>query len=305
MDARKSRRSRRPSAGMAILLAPLLLIGCASRGTTAPTATSAVVIGPSQPAAYGSPTPVDESQAVATTPSAPVTLTPTASPSPRTASSPPLGSDLYTVVTGDTLWDLAEWYGTSVGELLRFNPQITDRSLIRVGDRLVMPPPSAATLGREITIDFSLAGNATAFDSEFFQGEPIVFAKQDCRWETCQDWFIGYVQGDDAIVNGPTPVTFTRPVSALSVRVAPGLQGKADYRLAAYDRAGNVLASKSVIVAQYESDPHAPFGYFTVELGPLPRPARSFTFEQTNLEMGPGVTNIEYGMSEITFTTLR
>ena len=44
------------------------------------------------------------------------------------------------MVAGDTLWDIAQQYGVTVESVLAANPQITDRSLIRPGDRITIPP---------------------------------------------------------------------------------------------------------------------------------------------------------------------
>jgi len=48
--------------------------------------------------------------------------------------------EIHTVVAGDTLWEIAQQYGVTVKSLLAANPQITDRSLIRPGDRITITP---------------------------------------------------------------------------------------------------------------------------------------------------------------------
>lgn len=51
----------------------------------------------------------------------------------------------YTIKSGDTLWDLARKYGTTVDELMRMNPHIQDRNKIYAGRALQLPdPPSRA-----------------------------------------------------------------------------------------------------------------------------------------------------------------
>jgi Tol biopolymer transport system component len=46
-------------------------------------------------------------------------------------------------VAGDTLWDIAVRHGITLAALLAANPQIRDRSLIRPGDRITIPPRAA------------------------------------------------------------------------------------------------------------------------------------------------------------------
>jgi dipeptidyl aminopeptidase/acylaminoacyl peptidase len=50
--------------------------------------------------------------------------------------------EVYVVVAGDTLWDIAVRYGVTLAALLAANPQIHDRRLIHPGDRIRIPPPS-------------------------------------------------------------------------------------------------------------------------------------------------------------------
>lgn len=51
----------------------------------------------------------------------------------------------YTIKRGDTLWDLARKYGTTVDELMRLNPQISDRNMIYAGRKLTLPAAGPAT----------------------------------------------------------------------------------------------------------------------------------------------------------------
>lgn len=59
----------------------------------------------------------------------------------------PPPSDFYVVVRGDTLGGIARRYKTTVAELMRLNPQITNPNIIRVGQvirvrgQVVTPPP--------------------------------------------------------------------------------------------------------------------------------------------------------------------
>lgn len=59
---------------------------------------------------------------------------------PKAASPAPGGAtDIYVVRSGDTLRKIAVRYETSVDELLRLNPNIKNRNLIYVGQKIVVP----------------------------------------------------------------------------------------------------------------------------------------------------------------------
>jgi LysM repeat protein len=61
--------------------------------------------------------------------------------SPATTSTPPPGSRVHTVQSGDTLYALALRYSSTVEAIMRAN-DIPERSTpLRVGQRLVIPPP--------------------------------------------------------------------------------------------------------------------------------------------------------------------
>ena len=47
--------------------------------------------------------------------------------------------NVCTVVSGDTLWGIAQRYDVALEKLLRANPGIKNPNLIRVGDRVVIP----------------------------------------------------------------------------------------------------------------------------------------------------------------------
>ena len=57
----------------------------------------------------------------------------TQSGSATTSSSQP---QYHRVVKGDTLWDLAQTYGTTLAQLIALNPQIKNPNLIYVGDEV-------------------------------------------------------------------------------------------------------------------------------------------------------------------------
>jgi len=67
--------------------------------------------------------------------------TPAQSEQPSTASSPPAGSQLYTVEDGDTLWDIAAAFDTTVDDILAAN-NLDNASNLQLGQELVIPAPS-------------------------------------------------------------------------------------------------------------------------------------------------------------------
>ncbi len=56
-----------------------------------------------------------------------------------------MANQTYTVVKGDTLWDLAKKYGTTVAGLLKLNPDITNPDYIVVGQKIVVSGEAAKT----------------------------------------------------------------------------------------------------------------------------------------------------------------
>ena len=71
----------------------------------------------------------------ATTPAPAPTVATTTAPAPAAATTPAAAPDFYTVQPGDTLWALADQWGTSVDALVELNG-ITNRDLLSIGQRL-------------------------------------------------------------------------------------------------------------------------------------------------------------------------
>lgn len=77
------------------------------------------------------------------------------------SSIPVTGGATYTVVRGDTLSNIAVRFGTSVAELLRLNPSITNASRIFVG-QVIYLPGAGGTYGRSVTLSsYSVKANGS------------------------------------------------------------------------------------------------------------------------------------------------
>jgi hypothetical protein len=161
-----------------------------------------------------------------------------------------------------------------------------------LGAFVAIAPAARAATTAATTIDFSTVSQGP-FDQSFFTRDGIVFT---------EGTFVGFVQGDNALV-GPVAGTVKGGFSSLSARVAPAMQGTATYTLTAFKQ-GNQIAATSITVTQDEGDPTTgSFGYFTINIGPLPKKADSFSLSNLFVRSSfPGVTLIEFGVSSITFS---
>ena len=191
---------------------------------------------------------------------------------------------------------------TSAGALLSACADLSptesaDRTSFRVRARVGLGTPS-------VTIDLSTFGSSKFFVPDFYRLDGILFPPEQCGVSTCSAWFAQFIQGDDALVGGPVTATFTRPISDLSLRVAPALQGTATYVLKAFAESGPLLATTSVTVTQDEGDPaNSGFGYFTMSLTNLPGPAKSFALDNVFVRSSfPQNVAIPFGVSSISYT---
>lgn len=175
-------------------------------------------------------------------------------------------------------------------------------------DRPMSPNAAVGRAARQVTIDFSSYGSGKVFESEFYRSDGIVFPPEACGSAGCTPWFVGFVQGDAALAGeprfGPVRSTFTRPISDLSLLVAPGLQGTATYVLSAFAASGKLLATTSVTVTEDFGDPaNSGFGYHEIRLTNLPSPAKSFSLHNVFVRSSfPQNVEIPYGVSSISYT---
>ena len=107
------------------------------------------------------------------------------------------------MLAGDTLWDIAQNYGVTVDVLLAANPQITNRSLIRPGDRITIPP-RAIDLGTpdgppSFAEDINDAGQVVGF-IEPAVGPHHAFLWEDGEMTNLEGW--GLASGDATGING-------------------------------------------------------------------------------------------------------
>jgi hypothetical protein len=153
---------------------------------------------------------------------------------------------------------------------------------------LLVPAASAAA----VEIDFSTHGQGP-FDQNFYRSSGVTFT---------QGSFVGYVQGDEAVV-GPLAGTFKPKITSLAARFAPAGQGTATYTLSALNPSGRVIGATSVTVTQDTGDPESgPFGYVTIDLGTLSKKAAAFTLTNEFVRSSyPHITLIEFGVSSISF----
>ena len=177
-------------------------------------------------------------------------------------------------------------------------------------DNALSSSPALAAASREVTIDFSTFGHGEYLDPDFYRRDGIAFPDQFCGSAGCDGLFIGFIQGDAALVGdprrGPVSATFTRPISELSLLVAPSFQGTATYTLNVFSASGALVGTSSLTVTQDEGDPaNTGFGYFEIAVSNPEKRVKSFTLTSVFVRSAspfPHVGVIPYGVSSITYT---
>ncbi|HEY8845416.1 MAG TPA: LysM domain-containing protein, partial [Candidatus Limnocylindrales bacterium] len=128
---------------------PALLAAASPSPAVSPSAQPTASPSPSSsPSPSPSATPSSSPTPVPTpTPAPPARATPTPAPSSnryalltRCPSTP--NCWIYTVRAGDNLKSIANYFGVPHDTVLRMNPQITDPTAIRAGDKVKLPPPT-------------------------------------------------------------------------------------------------------------------------------------------------------------------
>jgi hypothetical protein len=151
----------------------------------------------------------------------------------------------------------------------------------------ITAPAASAAKQTSTIIDFSQAGQGP-FDQSYFSGVRFT-----------EGTFVGYVQGDDALV-GTVAGSAKKKFTSISADFAPTTQGTAIYTLTVY-RSNKAVGSNSVTVTQDTGDPETgPFGYATISLTGLPKEADSFRLRNSFVRSSYShVTLIEFGTASI------
>ncbi|NLF14779.1 MAG: LysM peptidoglycan-binding domain-containing protein, partial [Anaerolineaceae bacterium] len=122
--------------------------------TSTPARSTAVAMAPATVPATPD-TPAGETPAPPTATLAPPTATSTAVPTetptltPTATPSPTVGPRVHIVQSGDVLSTIAQEYGLGVDDILAVNPNLTEYSMLRVGQEIVIPAAESAGAATE------------------------------------------------------------------------------------------------------------------------------------------------------------
>jgi hypothetical protein len=174
----------------------------------------------------------------------------------------------------------------------------------------ILAPAAGAQAPGDVAIDFSTVSEDTVPPDAFITDE-IVFGSV---------LGLGSVEGDRAarVSGGSFSGTFTSPVTALSLRVAPDFRAFeasaiGELTLVARDEQNAEVASKTVTITS-DFAAGTGFEYVTIDLGVLPRPVRSFVLTGGGLEVHAPIYDCSsstptclyfFGVSEVDYTVDR
>jgi hypothetical protein len=178
--------------------------------------------------------------------------------------------------------------------------------VLLAGLTFASPVAASSRHAQTAVVDFSAIGSGNNMPPDYFEPEGVQFAPQQCYGSpACHPWFVGWIQGDDAIgggqYGGPIVAQFIWPVADVSVSVAPAYQFKAKYVLTAFDADGGLVARKVIVESQDQGLPGlSPFGYFTISLENLTRPACRFSIRTYFVAASNPANKIaDFGLSTI------
>lgn len=101
-----------------------------------------------------------------------------------TPGTPAQAAQNYTIKWGDTLWDLSRRFGTTIQNLLAWNPYIKDPDLIYAGKNLVVRPAQAGTPGTPGTsADMTKVGVSRADIDRVYNQFLNAYASDDPKFE--------------------------------------------------------------------------------------------------------------------------
>lgn len=157
-----------------------------------------------------------------------------------------------------------------------------------------------------ILVDFSEYGVGPLANG-YFAGRGILIPPNG------SSGFVGFVQGDEALVShaqGPfiayIAAQFEPKVTRISVQVALSYQFVGYLRLSALDNRGGInndVFTETVLqLNQVQSDPgFMGLGYFTLDTGPLSRPASAFVLTAEFMRSPFTTEGAEFGLSTISY----
>lgn len=161
----------------------------------------------------------------------------------------------------------------------------------------------------DVVIDFSTIGVGNEADPLAFEHQGLILPGERCGIACTDSLFVGWIVGDDALVEsttwGPLTARFTKPVGSLAVSVVPGEQGTVEFTLSALDHAGRVIDTGSATVIMDSGDPETgPSVYTVIDLGTLARPAWGFSIDMRSIRSSYGIAVQDFGVNLVAYHLL-